>query len=295
VRRIASQFNWQPSWFEHSLGVSIVHGVSVPVHDDGAHEQPDCLVQLTESLNCAHAVSVPAHAEAAVWHPRCDVHVDGVRAVQSVGVPTQVFVVSYEQPGQFVHPMLYSQSAQVVYVGVPEQPAGTLHPGQDVHPNVAPQVAHVPEGVPWQALAPAVQPGQVHPVAAQSAHDVTLGVPEQTCGAMYVLVCWTSDAGSLQQIWPVQSLVCWHDCRHVCEQVPLQQISPTPDAGFDAQSALVLHEAGQDAPSTHSPGTASVESVAPKGQHTWPWAVLHSEVCAQPLGQLLEGMQVGVL
>jgi hypothetical protein len=45
--------------------------------------------------------------------------------------------------------------------------------------------------------------------------------------------------------------------------VPLQQISAAPDTGFDAQSALVLHEAGQDAPSTHSPETASVESVAP--------------------------------
>jgi hypothetical protein len=90
---------------EHSLGVSTVHGFSVPVHDDGAHEQPDCCVQLTESVNCAHAVSVPVHPEAAVWHPRCDPHVDGVRAEQSVGVPTQVFVVSYEQPGQFVHPM----------------------------------------------------------------------------------------------------------------------------------------------------------------------------------------------
>jgi hypothetical protein len=78
-----------------------------------------------------------------------------------------------------------------------------------------------------------------------------------------MFVCPTRAAGNLQQIWPVQSLVCWQDCWHVLAHLPLQQINAPPAAGFDMQSALVLHEVGQDAPSTHSPATASSESFAP--------------------------------
>ena len=93
----------------------------------------------------------------------------------------------------------------------------------------------MPEQTPVPASVP--HPGQLQlPLnEAHCAQVVLRGVPEQLgdtlkmCGGAPRLV----EVGNLQQILPVQSLLCWHDFGHVAEQIPLQQIGVAP---VDVQS-----------------------------------------------------------
>lgn len=85
----------------------------------------------------------------------------------------------------------------------------------------------------------------------------------------------------------MQSLVCWQDWVHELAQVPAQHTSPP------AQSVFFEQEDGHDAPSRQSPCAPSSGSLTV--QHTWPCAVLQSLGRWQVFGQLVDGLQMGVL
>ena len=129
------------------------------------------------------------------------------------------------------------------------------------------------------------------------AHVVKVGVPEQLgdtlkmCGGAPRLV----EVGSLQQILPVQSLLCWHAFGHVAEQTPSQQIGLVL---LELQSEDVLHafRHGSVAGFKQSPLATRLGSSAPTDvQQISPWLLLQSESRAHDFGHLLAGVQMPCL
>jgi hypothetical protein len=98
----------------------------------------------------------------------------------------------------------------------------------------------------------------------------------------------------LQQISPVQSLVCWHVCGHgVAPHTPPQQWGAVA-----AQSLDVVHARGQAVAPTsvgfrHKPAAMRVGSSAPTVvQQVSPAVVLHCASLVQLFGQSLAGTQM---
>jgi hypothetical protein len=197
--------------------------------------------------------------------------------VEYVGVPVQVPADAGEHPLQYPLVLVavqyvVGQEEHVEYVGVPEQypaPASTPHPGQR----------------------------QPLPLFRHCAHEEYKGVPEQagatlkTCGGAPRLV----EVGSLQQILPVQSLLCWHAFGHVAEQIPSQQIGVVP---LEVQSADVLHafKQGSVAGFKQRPLALRLGSSASTDvQQISPWLLLHSVSDAHDFGHLLAGVQMPCL
>jgi hypothetical protein len=105
----------------------------------------------------------------------------------------------------------------------------------------------------------------------------------------------SSCAGDLQQICPVQSLLCWHDFGQLGEQKPPQQML---ELAWPAQSDDVEQALGQivEAGFRQRPFELRFGSRAlADRQQISPDAVLHSVSEAHPVGQLLAAVQMDVL
>jgi hypothetical protein len=99
----------------------------------------------------------------------------------------------------------------------------------------------------------------------------------------------------LQQIWPVQSLLCSQLLGQVAEQNPLQQMGEVLDP---AQSRDVLHAFGHVVVVGFRQmplGARSGSSLPAAVQQISPPAVLQSVSAEQPVGQSSACVQIGVL
>jgi hypothetical protein len=127
------------------------------------------------------------------------------------------------------------------------------------------------------------------------AHDVKTGVPAQDGVWKSVGGGGRSVAGDLQQICPVQSLLCSQLFGHVAEQRPLQQMG---DVAEPAQSDDVLHALGQavddgfrQMPLVFRFGSRALAVV----QQIAPPAVSQSVSVEHPVGHSSAGVQIAVL
>jgi hypothetical protein len=161
---------------------------------------------------------------------------------------------------------------------------------------LSPHCAHV-YAVPWHVPVPASvpQPGHAQPLDWHSAHVVKSAVPVQAATWKSAGAGGRSDAGDLQQICPVQSLLCSQLLAQVAAQSPLQQIG---DVSEPAQSEDVVHALGQVA----DDGLRQMPLVLRFGsrllaevQQISPPAVLQSVSPLHPVGHSFAGVQSGCL
>jgi hypothetical protein len=152
-------------------------------------------------------------------------------------------------------------------------------------------------GVPWHVPVPASvpQPGHAQPLDWHSAHVVKSAVPVQAETWKSAGAGGRSVAGDLQQICPVQSLLCSQLLAQVAAQSPLQQIG---DVREPAQSEDVVHALGQvvddglrQMPLVLRFGSRLVAEV----QQISPPAVLQSVSALQPVGHSFAGVQIDCL
>lgn len=178
-----TQFSWHPACAEQSLGARWSHAVTVPVQVEGPHEQPDCAKHVPASVSCWQGLSVPPQETTDVWQPLCEVQVVASSWAHGAIVPSQPEVPLGVHPTQLGQPRRFAHETQSVKLTVPVHTVvGPLQPLQaEQDPVAAAHAAHEPvEGVPWQALGPAVHP--VHAQSGQVAQELTESVPEQVCG-----------------------------------------------------------------------------------------------------------------
>jgi hypothetical protein len=123
---------------------------------------------------------------------------------------------------------------------------------------------------------------------------VNVGVPEHVGPTLKT----TGGGGRLapdvlQQIWPVQSLLSWHDCGQVAAQIPLQQIGDEAESQSDDVAHAVSH--GVYAGFRHRPVEVSVGSTfLTVVQQISPCVVSHSELVEQAFGHSLAGRQMAL-